>query len=154
MSAARRPVQLGNVMSTAGAWILACVTLATAVVTGCSSSHSSSSSCASELRALAPITNRGVERATGSSLDVDGANASFSPTCFTEVPRGIVTLTVRNTGQTIHNIEIAAQHIDVDIAQGRSITVRVRVGSVPVVFICRYHRYLGMVGVLIPRPLR
>jgi plastocyanin len=83
---------------------------------------------------------------------VDGANAAFAPTCVTDVPRGTVTLTVRNTGVALHNVAIPAQRIDVDIARGRSVSVGVRVGSGPVVFVCKYHRSLGMVGVLLPAP--
>jgi plastocyanin len=104
------------------------------------------------LRGLAPVTDRGDQRASGSAIEVDGANASFDPTCITAVPPGIVTLTVRNTGQSVHNVEITSQHIDSDIAPGHAVTVRVRVGNEPVVFVCKYHRSLGMVGVLIPQP--
>jgi plastocyanin len=127
------------------------IALAAAFVGGCGSSHAAGVTCASELRTLAPVTDKGSQRATGTVIAVDGGNASFDPTCLTDVPRGVVALTVRNTGLVLHNVEIASQHIDVDIARGRSVTVRVRVGSQPVVFVCRYHRSLGMVGVLIPR---
>ena len=129
------------------------VLLASAIVTvgGCSSARDAGFTCASVLRGLAPVTNTGARRAT-STIVVDGANAAFSPTCITGVPHGVVTMTVRNTGEVLHNVAIASQHIDVDIARGRAVSIRVRMGSQPVVFVCKYHRSLGMVGVLIPAP--
>jgi plastocyanin len=119
-------------------------------ITGCQSSPHASATCSSVLKTLAPVTERGTQRAAGTRIEVNGGNAAFAPTCVTDVPRGIVELAVRNTGQVIHNLQIAAQHIDVDIKRGATTTVRVRVGSEPVVFICSYHRNLGMIGVLIP----
>jgi len=115
---------------------------------GCSHAHAAT--CASEVRANAPVTDRGTRAATGTTLTVDAANAAFTPTCFDDVPQGTVTLRVRNTGASLHNVEVTAQHVDVDVAPGRTVVVHVRVGRAPVVYVCKYHRSLGMVGILIP----
>jgi plastocyanin len=118
------------------------------VAGGCSHSHAAT--CASEIRAVAPVTNRGTRAAPGTTLTVDAANAAFAPTCFDEVPRGAVTLRVRNTGKSLHNVQVTAQHVDVDVAPGRTVAVHLRVAGAPVVYVCKYHRSLGMVGVLEP----
>jgi plastocyanin len=118
------------------------------VVGGCSHAHAAT--CASEIRALAPVTDHGTRAATGTTLTVDAANAAFTPTCFDAVPRGAVTLRVRNTGKSLHNVQVTAQHVDVDVAVGRTVVVHLHVDRAPVVFVCKYHRSLGMVGVLVP----
>jgi plastocyanin len=117
---------------------------------GCSHSHKAT--CASEVRAEAPVTDRGTRAATGTTLTVDAANAAFAPTCFDHVPRGAVTLRVRDTGKTLHNVQVTAQHVDVDVAPGRTVVVHLRVADAPVVYVCKYHRSLGMVGILVPTP--
>jgi plastocyanin len=107
-------------------------------------------SCANVLPTLSPVTRKGERAATGATLDIDAANAAFDPTCVTDVPRGTFALTVHNTGLVIHDVSIPDQHVDVDIRPGHSVTIRIQVGAQPVVYGCRYHRALGMVGVLIP----
>jgi len=106
--------------------------------------------CATVIHANAPVTDRGSRVASGSVLTVDAATAGFTPTCFTNVPRGAVTLRVRNTGVSLHNVDVAAQHVNVDVARGATVAVHVQVGDQPVVYVCTYHRDLGMVGVLVP----
>jgi plastocyanin len=96
------------------------------------------------------VTDHGSRAATGSTLTVDAANAAFTPTCFDHVPRGAVTLRVRNTGASLHNVQVTAQHVDVDVAPGHTAVVHLTIGRDPVVYVCKYHRTLGMVGVLVP----
>jgi plastocyanin len=118
---------------------------------GCGGSGAhAAATCATELKAAAPITDKGSRVIAGSRLTVDAANSAFAPTCVTGVPHGVLTLSVRNTGLVLHNIEIDAQHIDFDVAPRHTVVVRVTVGSDPIVYVCKYHRDLGMVGVLIP----
>lgn len=124
--------------------------VALAACCGCGGSAHASPSCASVLGPLAPVTQKRDRIAAGSTLEVDAANSAFDPTCVTDVPRGVVAVTFHNTGVVIHNVEITAQHVNVDIAPRRSATVRIQVGADPVVYVCRYHRALGMVGVLVP----
>jgi plastocyanin len=110
---------------------------------GCSSSSHAEPTCAQVERVATPVTKSGTQKFTGSVVSVMAANAAFTPTCVTDVPRGTVSLEVRNTGESLHNVQITSQHIDEDVAPGHTITV-------PVVYVCKYHRTLGMVGVLIP----
>ena len=117
----------------------------------CGGSTSAAAKECSTLRAAsAPVTDTGTARAPGPRIAIDAANAAFAPTCITDVPQGPVTLVVRNTGQSIHNVRITAQHIDVDIAPGDTADVRVIIGRDPVVYVCKYHRHLGMIGFLVP----
>ena len=130
--------------------LLVATALVAGVPSGCSSSKDASAACADALRAIAPVTDRGSQRATGSVIEVDGAAASFTPTCITEVPPGTVTLTMHNTGEVVHDIGVAAQHVEADARPGRSVSIRVRGGADPVECACRIHRSLGMAGVVIP----
>lgn len=129
---------------------VAALVFALAFGAGCGGSSHASPSCARVLGPLAPVTQKSDRAASEPTLDVDAANAAFDPTCATDVPRGTVTVTFHNTGVVIHNVEITAQHIDVDIKPRGSATIHIQVGADPVVYVCRYHRALGMVGVLIP----
>jgi plastocyanin len=124
--------------------------LALAFGAGCGGNAHASPSCASVLGPLAPVTQKNERTVSGTTLAVDAANSAFDPTCVTDVPRGTVTVTFHNTGVVIHNVEITAQHIDVDVKPRASVAIRIQVGAEPVVYVCRYHRALGMVGVLIP----
>ncbi len=92
----------------------------------------------------------GTAAASGSQLSIEASDFFFSPTCVTGVPGGTVTLTVHNTGQVLHNVSIPSLHIEQDVAAGQTITVRVRMGSAPLVFFCKYHRSSGMLGALLP----
>jgi plastocyanin len=130
--------------------LLAVALLVASAVTACSSSDDSSAACAKALRAIAPVSDFGSEHATGSTIEVDGGAAGFTPTCITDVPRGTVTLTMHNTGEVVHDIGVAAQHVEADAPPGGSVSIRVRVDAEPVELECRIHRHLGMAGVLIP----
>ena len=66
------------------------------------------------------------------------------------MPHGEVTLVVHNSGNQLHNITIAAQHIDRDVAPGATVRISIAVADTPVVFTCKYHRRIGMAGVLVP----
>jgi plastocyanin len=83
-------------------------------------------------------------------VDVTARDFAFSPTCVLDVPQGVVTLVVHNAGSVVHNVSIAAQRIDRDVPVGATVSLEVSVGRVPIVFLCRYHRAAGMVGVLVP----
>jgi plastocyanin len=138
-----------RVYRSAFAAAVACIAIS---LPGCAhSTPSAEQQCADTVHDFAPVTNRGRRAATGTVVKVDAANAAFTPTCTTEVTRGSIDLAVRNSGKVLHNVEITAQHIKVDVAPGKSVTVRVRIGTRPVVFVCSYHRSLGMVGILVPR---
>jgi plastocyanin len=85
-----------------------------------------------------------------STVELEAGDQFFKPTCLTDVAQGTLTLTVANTGQALHNIRVEDQDIDTDIQPGESVSVDVEVGSEPVVLTCKYHKGLGMHGVIIP----
>jgi plastocyanin len=126
--------------------IVACSAFGSAACSG----SKRAATCASVIHDNAPVTDFGSRAATGSTLTVDAAKAGFTPTCYTSVPRGTVTLRVRNTGASLHNVDVVAQHVSLDVARGETAVVHLRVGNDPVVYVCTYHRDLGMVGVLVP----
>lgn len=96
------------------------------------------------------VQDKGTKEATGATLTIEAGDSFFSPTCTTGLSSGTVTLTVHNTGQTLHNVSIPDRGIDEDVEAGETITVQVEVGSSPVQFVCRYHRTSGMVGAVVP----
>lgn len=75
----------------------------------------------------------------------------FSPTCITGAS-GTVTLTLHNRGRLLHNFSVPDQNIDVDVAPGQTVTVKVSVGSRPVGCFCKYHRDAGQKCALLPPP--
>lgn len=100
---------------------------------------------------LPPSTNiHGTVAASGSQLSIEAGDFFFNPTCMTGVHSGAITLTVHNSGVTLHNLSIPSLHIDMDITSGQTITVHVMMGKAPLVFFCKYHRGAGMLGVLLP----
>lgn len=84
------------------------------------------------------------------TVDVKAGDQFFDPTCLTGVSQGTVTLTIENTGQALHNIQIQDQGIDKDIEPGETVTVDVEMGDKPVAFTCKYHTTLGMHGAVLP----
>ncbi len=135
-----------------GRAIILAVALA-CVGTSCGKASAASTAakeCAQLRTTWAPVTDKGTARATGTQITVDAANAGFAPTCVTDVRAGSVTLVVHNTGSSLHNVQVTAQHVDVDVAPGKTVTVRLTVGREPLVYVCKYHRFLGMVGFLVP----
>ena len=109
------------------------------------------SNCATENEVKPPVLDAGSTTASGNVITIDARDFEFSPTCIVSVPQGAVTLVVHNTGSQLHNITVVAQHIDRDVAPGATVRIPVVIANVPVVFACKYHRTIGMVGVLVPR---
>jgi hypothetical protein len=95
-------------------------------------------------------SDHGTVAAAGSQLTITANDFFFSATCVTGVPVGSVTLTVHNAGQALHNVSIPALNIDRDVSPGQTITIHVRMGSMPVVIFCKYHKSVGMYGALLP----
>lgn len=96
------------------------------------------------------VNEEGTEQVTGATVSLEAGDSFFGPTCASGVPAGTVTLTVENTGRQLHNVTVADQGIDQDVAAGETITVQVEVGAAPQQFVCKYHRTSGMVGALLP----
>jgi plastocyanin len=115
-----------------------------------SSTGSASGSCPSSAGLPANTNIHGAVAAPGNQLSIEAGDFFFSPTCVTKVPGGTVTLTVHNSGVTLHNVSIQSLHIDMDVASGQTIIVRVKMGSAPLVYFCKYHLSAGMLGALLP----
>lgn len=115
------------------------------------SSATRSASCAQLGGISGSVDDHGAQAATGASLSLTADDSFFSPTCFTGVSGGTVTLTVSNHGSALHNVSVDAQGIDMDVSPGQTVTVHVTVkaGS-PLTFFCKYHRASGMQGALVP----
>lgn len=95
------------------------------------------------------VADHGTAPVSGGDVTIRAADVFFEPTCATKVPRGTVTVKVRNTGAILHNISIARQGIDKDVGRGETVEIKVTVnGTVP--FTCKYHSAAGMVGALLP----
>ena len=115
-----------------------------------STAGATSGGCPASTGLPANVNVHGTTVASGSRLSIEASDFFFSPTCVTRVKSGVVTLTVHNSGQVLHNVSIPQLHIDQDVASGQTITVHVKMGSIPLVFFCKYHRSSGMLGVLLP----
>ncbi len=115
-----------------------------------STTSAASGGCPATAGLPANVNVHGTAVASGNRLSIEASDSFFSPTCVTRVKSGFVTLTVHNSGQVLHNVSIPELHIDQDVASGQTITVHVKMGSIPLVFFCKYHRSSGMLGVLLP----
>lgn len=121
-----------------------------AVASSIAAAAASSGKCTPVEGYTAPITDKGLAVADGAEMTVNAADFYFQPTCVQAVSGGILTLKVTNTGAILHNVTIADQGIDIDVAVGETIEVLVTVGDGPLVYICKFHRTSGMVGAVLP----
>jgi plastocyanin len=102
------------------------------------------------VRFPASFNDHGAKPASGGAMSITAGDFFFSPTCTTDLSSGTVVLRVHNDGQALHNVSVPSQGIDKDVAAGQAITVRIKVGSGPLVFFCKYHKTSGMYGALVP----
>ena len=78
-------------------------------------------------------------------MEVD--SCYFNPTVFTAHPSDKLTLVLGNESTTLHNFSLTEQGIDKDIQADSKITVTVIFPqSGTLVFFCKYHTSLGMIG--------
>ncbi len=99
-----------------------------------------------------PVSDQGIGATIEGAISVEAGDFFFSPTCVVNAAGDTITMTVTNTGVILHNVSVADQGIDVDVAPGATIVVEVAVGDAPLAYICKYHRTAGMVGGLVPVP--
>lgn len=97
-----------------------------------------------------PVADEGIGASTDGAVNIDAGDFFFGPTCVVSPADGTVTMTVTNSGGILHNVSVADQGIDVDVAPGETIIVDVAVGSETFVFVCKFHRTAGMVGAVVP----
>lgn len=140
---------------TLSAYVRAGVVLAAALLAtiGCGGGQdtgpsSSVPNCAAVAGLPGQVNDKGTAAlAVTGTITVD--DLYFSPTCLTGAS-GTVTLTLHNRGRLFHNFSVPEQNIDVDIASGATVTVKVNVTGNPVRFFCKYHRDAGQQGALLP----
>jgi plastocyanin len=94
---------------------------------------------------------RGAVAVDAGAVELDAGDQFFEPTCVTGAASATLTVTVTNTGESLHNIQVQQQGIDKDVEPGESITVEIDVGDEPVAFTCKYHTTLGMNGAVVPQ---
>jgi plastocyanin len=83
----------------------------------------------------------------GGKQDVEVDSCYFNPTVFTAHPGDKLTLTLGNESTTLHNFSLTERGIDKDIQPDAKITVTVTFPpSGTLVFFCKYHASLGMIG--------
>jgi plastocyanin len=84
-----------------------------------------------------------------SSVEVEQDNFYFNPTILKGTAGQKVTLDLSNEGSALHNFSITDQGIDQDVQSGKKAEVTVSFPqSGTLVFFCKYHQTLGMVGAL------
>jgi plastocyanin len=123
---------------------------ATAAASPAVTAPAAAASCPASSGLTGNVKDRGAAAATGTTLAIEAGDFFFAPTCETGVQPGTVTMVVKNTGEALHNVSIAAQNIDMDVAPGETIIVQVKVDKDAVPYVCKYHRTSGQVGSLIP----
>jgi plastocyanin len=119
---------------------------------GGSPAASGSAKCPSGVHFPASVNDHGAKPMSSSTVALTAGDFFFSPTCTTSVSSSstVVLRVHNNSGQTLHNVSVPSQGIDQDVVAGQTITVRIKVGSTPLVFFCKYHKTSGMYGALVP----
>jgi plastocyanin len=94
------------------------------------------------------VLNHGTVDVGGETIeDVDVHDYYFDPTVFTGSGGQSITLTLHNGTSTLHNFSLPLQRIDQDVPPGGSVQVSVTLpADGELVFFCKYHRRLGMLG--------
>jgi plastocyanin len=107
--------------------------------------------CPEQVSFQTPVDDRGAEALDDHDVVLEGGDFFFDPTCLLAAePGSEVSITVRNTGRILHNIEVEEQGVDRDVRPGETVTVTVRVPSSGTLhFVCKYHTSAGMVGALV-----
>lgn len=107
--------------------------------------------CVASLPAGATVSPIETARVADGPATVRADDFFFDPTCVLMGEAGDrVQLTVRNTGDLLHNIRIDELGIDHDVVPGESVTVELEVLDRPLLYVCTYHAGSGMVGVVLP----
>lgn len=90
------------------------------------------------------------EDVTGESdVEMELDDFYFGPTVLEGSAGQNVTLKLKNTGKSIHNLQLTGQGVDQDVAAGEEATVSLKFpDSGGVVFVCKYHTVQNMRGEL------
>ena len=83
------------------------------------------------------------------SAELEQDNYYFNPTILKGTAGEKLTLELSNEGSALHNFSITDQGISQDVESGKKAEVTVTFPqSGTLVFFCKYHQTLGMVGAL------
>jgi plastocyanin len=93
----------------------------------------------------------GAAAATGRAKEVELYDYRFDPKTITGKPGSTVKIKLKNESKAgkEHNFSVDSQKIEKDVEAGKNATVSVKIpASGSVQFYCKYHKSLGMTGVL------
>ena len=81
--------------------------------------------------------------------DMNVGDSFFEPTVLAGSGGQQLSLSIANPTQTLHNFSLPEQHFDEDIPAGQTVGLTVIFpANGQLVFFCKYHRSIGMLGVL------
>ena len=97
------------------------------------------------------VTNHGTDDVGGQTAeDVRVGSYFFDPTVITGSGGQSITLSIDNPTSTLHNLSLSQQQIDQEVPPHRNVMVTVTFpANGRLVFFCKYHRSLGMLGELL-----
>jgi plastocyanin len=116
-----------------------------------SSSASTSSEGSTDTIAGLSANDHGTMNVTGmSTVNVEADDYYFEPSVLQGTPGQTLTLKIKNVAHQEHNFTMTTQHINKDISDGTTATVKVTMpGNGVLSFYCEYHKTKGMAGGLL-----
>ncbi len=131
--------------------LLAAVLALGLVVTACSKSSGSGGTITLEGQKANDHGSKDVAGASSAELELDNDKSGyyFNPTVLKGTAGEKITLDLHNEGSALHNFSISGQTVDQDVQPDGKAEVTVTFpSSGTLVFFCKYHQTLGMVGAL------
>ena len=135
-----------------GAKLVAVVAAMTLLAIGCGGDDGETTSTASNEPPLVAlngnVSNHGTkDLGTATKVDVELADLFFAPTFIKAAPGSEVEISLKNSGQSQHTFTIDETKTNVDLAAGKSSSVKVQLpASGALAFYCNFHRGSGMQG--------
>jgi hypothetical protein len=117
---------------------------------GKSSTGAATGHCPATAGLPANVSDHGAAAGSGNQPAIEANDFFFKATCVTQVPVGTVTLTVHNAGRALHNVSIPSLNVDMGVAAGQTISVKLMMGNTPLIYFCKYHKSVGVYGALLP----
>jgi len=129
---------------------LAVVLALALVTTACSKKNGNESGGGTTTIAGQKANDHGTKDVSGeASVELEQDNYYFNPTILKGTAGEKLTLELSNEGSALHNFSITDQGISQDVESGTKAEVTVTFPqSGTLVFFCKYHQTLGMVGAL------
>jgi len=127
---------------------LAVVLVLALVTTACSKKNGNESGGGTTTIAGQKANDHGTKDVSGeASAELEQDNYYFNPTILKGTAGEKLTLELSNEGSALHNFSITDQGISQDVESGTKAEVTVTFPqSGTLVFFCKYHQTLGMVG--------